>query len=64
MGSDSEQFKDVVPALAARPSGSVEPLSEAGDMLDSIGYEAADPSFFSPQWREALQGQSPRRDLR
>ncbi len=60
MGSDSEQFKDTVPAMAASASGSIEPPSDAGDMLASIGYEAADPSFFSPQWRETLQG----RDLR
>ena len=57
MGSDSEQFKDAVPALAASASGSVEPPSDAGDMLACIGYEAADPSFFSPHWREALHGQ-------
>ena len=64
MGSDSEQYKDVAPAKAASFSGSVEALSDAVDMLASIGYEAADPSLFSPQWRESLQGLSHKRDLR
>jgi len=63
MGSDSEQGKNATPAMMAGASGSNEPAGDALDMLASIGYEAADPSLFSPQWREATQG-LPKRDLR
>lgn len=59
MGSDSEQFKNPVPTVALAAPGS-QPQAD-GDTLASIGYEAADPSLLSPQWREALQGLSDRR---
>jgi len=60
MGSDSEQYKDASPAMAPSPSDVAETRSDALDLLASIGYEAADPSFFCPQW----QGLSDHRDLR
>jgi hypothetical protein len=63
MGSDSEQSKTAAPAMMASTPGSTEPAGDALDMLASIGYEAADPSLFSPQWRETMQG-PPKRDLR
>ena len=63
MGSDSEQFENTAPAMTAGSCGRVEPAGDSGDMLASIGYEAADPSFFSPQWRETLQGLSHKREL-
>jgi len=63
MGSDSEQGKSAAPAVTAGAPGSTEPAGDALDMLASIGYEAADPSLFSPQWREAMQGLQ-KRDLR
>ena len=63
MGIDSEQGKNSVPAMMASASGRTEPAGDAPDMLASIGYEAADPSLFAPQWRETMQG-LPKRDLR
>jgi hypothetical protein len=64
MGSDFEQSKNAAPAMMAVAPGSIERTVDTSDMLASIGYEAADPSLFSPQWREAMLGQPNRRDLR
>jgi hypothetical protein len=63
MGSDFEQSKNSAPAVMASAPRRIEPTGDTSEMLASIGYEAADPSLFSPQWCEAVRG-LPKQDLR
>jgi hypothetical protein len=64
MGSDSKSFQDAAAAVASSASRSVELSGDGADMLAFIGYEAADPSLFSPQWRETLQSLPSKRESR
>ena len=64
MGSNSEQFEEGAAMVAAGVSRSIELPGESTDMLASIGYEAADPSLFAPQWRETLQALPGKRESR
>jgi hypothetical protein len=62
MGYDARKSEDQTPARAA-PSAADVPML-ATDASAAIGYEAADPSLFTPDWSEALEEVGKIRSLR
>jgi hypothetical protein len=62
MGYDARKFEDQTTTRAVPDAADVPML--AADASTAIGYEAADPSLFTPDWSEALQEVGKNRSLR
>jgi hypothetical protein len=62
VASEADRSEAQQPEVAASPAVAGDACRSAGTVDAAIGYEAADPSLFLPQWCETLHRESTQRD--
>jgi len=67
MSNDSKASGEPKRALRGEPGAQLQAQNDGGPsdgLLDSLGYEAADPTLQSPFWSEAVQAGGTVKSLR